>query len=216
MRSSIPWGEFVFNFFVIATIAMYINTLSHEWAHSFMASIFKIKSNPFDIHYTPFLFGIDEKIDYSRVSELKSWKGALISLAGPLSNFIFACFSIILILSLHWRSNMFNRSLLFFFYSLAFFGIGGWSNYTIIRGIKPRGDIANFLQYASIPAWTVYITGIITTAILLFLFFGPVRVKFCEAFNLITSTNKALQLIIVIFFFLMYQGSVIYNFLFKY
>jgi membrane-associated protease RseP (regulator of RpoE activity) len=212
----IPWGELLFGFFIIATAAMYTNTLSHEWGHSLAATIFGVKSHPFEIHYTPFLFGIDENVNYSQVAALPGWQGVIIAAAGPLINFIFACLSLIFLIRFRWRSTTGHRALLFFFYSLAFFAIGGWSNYTIIRGIVPRGDIANIVRFGSIPPRVIWIPGVITSIIFLVFFFGPARLKFCQAFNLTTRRAQLTQVIIVAFFFLMYQGSVIYNYLFKY
>jgi len=216
MNKKIPWGELLFGFFVIATVAMYTNTLSHEWGHSLTATIFGVKSNPLEIHYTPFLLGIDEKVDYNRVAELPGWQGVMIAAAGPLVNFIFACLSLIFLLRFNWRSTTWPRAWLFFFYSLALFAISGWLNYTIIRGIVPRGDIANIVRFGSIPPWVIWVPGIITSIIFLVLFFGPARIRFCQAFNLVSKRAQVVQATIVIFFFLMYQGSVIYNYLYKY
>lgn len=216
MNSKIPWIELVIDFFIIATIAMYINTLCHEWGHSVAATVFGVKSHPFDIHYTPFLFGIEENVNYSKVAELPGWQGVTIAAAGPFINFFFACLSLIFLLKFHWQGTIGHRTLLFFFYSLAFFSIGLWSNYTIIRGIVPRGDMANIVRFGSIPPWVIWVPGIITSAIFLMLFFGPVRVQFCKAFNLVSQRAKVVQIMIVAFFFLMYGGSIIYNYLFKY
>ena len=216
MNSRIPWVELLLDFFIIATVSMYMNTLCHEWGHSLTATIFGVKTHPFDIHYTPFLLGIDENVDYSKVAELPGWQGVTIAAAGPFVNFLFACLSLIFLLKFYWQNTIGRRALLFFFYSLAFFGIGGWSNYTIIRGIVPRGDMANIVRFGSIPPMVIWIPGIITSAIFLVLFFGAVRAKFCRAFNLVTQRAKVVQVITVAFFFLMYQGSVIYNYLFKY
>lgn len=200
----------------MATIAMYTNALGHEWGHSLTATVFGAKSHPFDIHYTPFLFGIDEKVNYDQVAELPAWQRVTIAAAGPVVNFLFACLSLIFLLRFRWPSTAGHRTLLFFFYSLAFFGIGGWFNYTIIRGIVPRGDIANIIRFGSIPSRAIWLPGIITSIIFLWLFFGPARVKFCQAFNLISKKAQLVEAIIVALFFLMYQGSVIYNYLFKY
>jgi hypothetical protein len=133
-----------------------------------------------------------------------------------LVNFIFACLSLIFLLRFNWRSTTWPRAWLFFFYSLAFFAISGWLNYTIIRGIVPRGDIANIVRFGSIPPWVIWVPGIITSIIFLVLFFGPARIRFCQAFNLVSERAQVVQATIVIFFFLMYQGSVIYNYLYKY
>lgn len=216
MNKRILWGELLFGFFIMATVAMYTNTLGHEWGHSLTATIFGVKQNPFEIHYTPFLFGIDEKVDYQQVAELPGWQGVTIAAAGPLVNFIFACLSLIFLLKFNWRNTTGQRAWLFFFYSLAFFAIGGWLNYTTIRAIVPRGDIANIVRFGSIPPWVIWVTGIITSIIFLVIFFGPARVRFCRAFNLVSRRAQLVQAIIVVFFFLMYQGSVIYNYLYKY
>jgi len=80
----------------------------------------------------------------------------------------------------------------------------------------PRGDIANIVRFGSIPPWVIWVTGIITSIIFLVIFFGPARVRFCRAFNLVSRRAQLVQAIIVVFFFLMYQGSVIYNYLYKY
>ncbi|MGB4239412.1 MAG: site-2 protease family protein [Candidatus Hydrothermia bacterium] len=216
MSMKILWGELLFDFFIIATIAMYTNTLCHEWGHSLTATVFGVKSHPFDIHYTPFLFGIDEKVNYDKVAELPAWQGVAIAAAGPVVNFLFACLSLIFLLRFRWPSTIGHRTLLFFLYSLAFFSIGGWFNYTIIRGIVPRGDIANIVSFGSIPSWAIWLPGIITSIIFLLLFFGPASVKFCQTFNLMGKKAQLVEVVIVASFFLMYQGSVIYNYLFKY
>ena len=216
MNSKIPWIELILDFFIIATIAMYTNTLCHEWGHSLAGTFFGVKSHPFYIHYTPFLFGIDENVNYSKVAQLPGWQGVTIAAAGPFVNFLFASLSLIFLLKFHWQSTTGHRALLFFLYSLAFFGIGGWFNYTIIRGIVPRGDIANIVRFGSIPSWVIWVPGIITSAIFLVFFFGPTRLEFCKVFNLITQRAQIVQAIMVAFFFVMYQGSVIYNYLFKY
>jgi membrane-associated protease RseP (regulator of RpoE activity) len=210
------WVELLVDFFIIATVAMYSNALCHEWGHSLTATIFGVKSHPFDIHYTPFLFGIDENVNYNKVAELPGWQRVTIAAAGPFVNCFFVCLSLIFLLKFHWQSTIGHRSLLFFFYSLAFFGIGEWSNYTVIRGIVPRGDIANIVRFGSIPPWLIWVPGIITSVIFLVLFFGPARLEFCKVFNLTTQRAQIVQAIIVVFFFVMYQGSIIYNYLFKY
>jgi len=216
LSRKIFWGELLFDFFIIATIAMYTNTLGHEWGHSLTATVFGVKSHLFDIHYTPFLFGIDEKVNYDQVAELPAWQGVTIAAAGPVVNFLFACLSLIFLLRFRWPSTIGHRTLLFFLYSLAFFSIGGWFNYTIIRGIVPRGDIANIVSFGSIPSWAIWLPGIITSIIFLLLFFGPASVKFCQTFNLMGKKAQLVEVVIVASFFLMYQGSVIYNYLFKY
>ncbi|OYD17636.1 hypothetical protein CH333_00015 [candidate division WOR-3 bacterium JGI_Cruoil_03_44_89] len=141
------------DFFIIATAVMYANTLCHEWGHSLTATVFGVKSHPFDIHYTPFLFGIDENVNYGEVAKLPGWQGVAIAAAGPFVNFLFACLSLILLLKFPWQSTVCHRTLLFFLYSLAFFNVGLWSNYTVIRGIVPRGDMANIVRFGSIAPW---------------------------------------------------------------
>jgi len=197
----------------IAYIVFCITFLFHEYGHSVMAAIFKIKSNPFAIHYSfkPFLMGTHEDVNYAKV--FKNYQGILIASAGIFINLILASlFSFIILFN-----KKISSSKLFFFisYAFLFFNVCDLFNYLTIRNIFPEGDIAIMLKFG-FSHQILLISGIAISILFIFLLFKPIQNQFYKAFLLKNQKDKKKASIKIIIIFILVQLGTLYNNFFMY
>lgn len=199
------WFYFVLAYFVFCTTVLF-----HEWGHSLAAVLFGVKENMFDIHYSflPFLMGISEKVDYQHVATLANWLGVVVAGAGLLVNFISA---LVFLLLLQFFKKSFFVVTAFFF---VFFNISAWCNYTTIRVLFLRDDMAHMVQFG-FPYPLLVVLGFFSSAFLLYLLFGPARRQINVHFALSTQRQKVVLNRMIILFIVMQLGQ-LYNALMMY
>ncbi|MGE3319645.1 MAG: hypothetical protein AB7I18_10160 [Candidatus Berkiella sp.] len=192
---------------IFVLLNYHIAFFAHEYAHSLMAWLLNIKSNPFDIHYGGtswknliFLLNLHENIQYAHLfSQGRNDSIALIAISGiGLGNGLFYLLSIYLL----QNKTVKDHPLLYYFiFWLNFMSLAHFYHYVPLLVFSPIGDMANLSKALAISPWIIYILFSYLVIFMLYHFYTKTLITTYQVLNSTKVSQAALLILCTILMF---------------